>query len=420
MNLPSRLVLALAGLAVARAAPAQPVPENPHGSFRADCRICHDAEAWTPANVGPDFDHARWGFPLEHAHRDVPCLLCHLTLEFSTTTGTTCADCHEDVHLGELGNECERCHSTRTFVDRGDEVRSHRATRFPLTGAHLALDCADCHGGDGTSLRFVNTPTECVACHRADYTATTNPDHVGASFPTDCVQCHSAYSWGGASFNHASTGFPLTGAHAATDCQQCHVDFSFTGTPTDCYACHRADYESASQPAHAAAGLPTDCASCHSAAAWQPASFDHARTAFPLTGAHTTLECAACHGDGVFTGRDPACVACHLADYQATANPPHLSSGFGTDCASCHGTSGWEGATFDHDSLYFPIYSGTHRGRWSSCSDCHTNPGNLAVFTCFQCHPHSDRAETDAKHREVNGYAYDSAACLACHPRGRH
>jgi hypothetical protein len=414
------LLLLSAWTAGALPVAAQTMPDNPHGSFRADCRICHDAESWTPATIGPEFDHARFGFPLDDAHKNVPCLLCHLTLEFDTATGTTCAGCHDDVHLGELGSDCERCHTTRNFVDRADEVRSHRATRFPLTGVHLTLDCAACHESGGATLRFVNTPVECEACHRDDYARTTNPDHVAASFPTDCAQCHSPYSWGGSAFNHALTGFPLTGAHLGMDCRECHAGFAFAGTPSACVGCHRAEYDAATQPAHVAAGFPTECASCHSTNAWQPATFDHSLTAFPLTGAHAALDCRSCHDDGVYSGRDPACVACHLADYQATTNPGHLQSGFGTDCASCHGTSQWEGATFDHDALWFPIYSGRHRNEWNTCADCHGNPNDFSVFSCLGCHPHSDRASTDEKHREENGYVYESSACLACHPQGTH
>ena len=46
-------------------------------------------------------------------------------------------------------------------------------------------------------------------------------------------------------------------------------------------------------------------------------------------------------------------------------------AGFSTDCLLCHNMVTWLGATFDHDSEYFPIYSGAHRGRWSSCATCH-------------------------------------------------
>ena len=61
---------------------------------------------------------------------------------------------------------------------------------------------------------------------------------------------------------------------------------------------------------------------------------------------------------------------------------------------------------------YFPIYSGKHRGKWSSCSDCHITPGNYKAFECILCHEHSNRTEVDSKHRGVSGYAYQSARLL--------
>jgi len=45
----------------------------------------------------------------------------------------------------------------------------------------------------------------------------------------------------GATFDHSQTPFPLTGAHATLTCTQCHIHNIFAGTPTACYACHKAD-----------------------------------------------------------------------------------------------------------------------------------------------------------------------------------
>jgi nitrate/TMAO reductase-like tetraheme cytochrome c subunit len=41
-----------------------------------------------------------------------------------------------------------------------------------------------------------------------------------------------------------------------------------------------------------------DCTQCHSQNAWQPATFNHANTKFPLTGVHTTTACVSCHTNG--------------------------------------------------------------------------------------------------------------------------
>jgi Zn finger protein HypA/HybF involved in hydrogenase expression len=484
------IALLLACLGPARAADSV---DNPHGEFREDCALCHLPNAWSPVKIGSEFDHSRFGFPLEGAHQDTPCLLCHLTLEFGETTGSQCSDCHQDIHLGELGLDCAGCHSTRDFVDRSEGVRRHRATRFPLTGTHRTVDCAACHPPDGgASMRFVNTPTECSGCHLETWQATTNPDHAAAGMPTDCDRCHGTATWGGGSFDHAITGFPLTGAHRPLECQRCHTDFVFaalpagcadchlddyqvasnpihapgfptdcaqchgtaawqpasfdhaatgfaltgahlaidctqchvgsvyTGTPTDCYSCHVADYDGTTDPPHTGAGFPTDCAACHTTVRWDGATFNHDATTFPLTGQHRTTACTDCHVGGVYTGTPTDCYSCHAADFNATTDPPHSASGFSTDCAACHGTNGWDGASFDHDGQFFPIYSGAHRNRWSSCSECHVNGADYRQFECILCHAHSNQNQVDSDHRGENGYEYTSAGCFRCHPDGRH
>jgi len=80
-------------------------------------------------------------------------------------------------------------------------------------------------------------------------------------------------------------------------------------------------------------------------------------------------------------------------------------------CASCHNTTAWEGAVFNHR---FPI-RGPHR---LNCNECHTTP-NPRVFTCVDCHEHR-RSKMDEKHSEEVGYSYDSPSCLRCHPNGDH
>ena len=54
-------------------------------------------------------------------------------------------------------------------------------------------------------------------------------------------------------------------------------------------------------------------------------------------------------------------------------------------------------------------------GNGDACVDCHTNPNNFGEFTCVTCHTNP---ETDNEHNGVNGYVYESTACLACHPTG--
>ena len=127
--------------------------------------------------------------------------------------------------------------------------------------------------------------------------------------------------------------------------------------------------------------------------------------------------CDGCHGDGVFKGKSRLCVSCHQTDYDRTTNPSHTGAGFPTQCETCHSTAVWPGATFDHDTRYFPINSGgPHDGK--PCITCHTNPNAYAQFTCFVCHEHQDPTKMANKHVGVAGYQHDSQACYSCHPRG--
>ena len=68
---------------------------------------------------------------------------------------------------------------------------------------------ATCHAGN----HFQGVPSDCASCHLADFTKTTNPNHVAAGFSRDCATCHNTATWDGATFDHNLTKFPLTGAH---------------------------------------------------------------------------------------------------------------------------------------------------------------------------------------------------------------
>jgi len=194
------------------------------------------------------------------------------------------------------------------------------------------------------------------------------------------------------------------------------VNGQFEGTPTDCYSCHQADYEDVDDPDHAANNYPHDCTICHSTSGWDEVTFDHNQTDFPLTGAHTSTSCEQCHIGGQFEGTPTDCYFCHEADYNGTQDPNHTAAGFPQDCALCHTTFNWD-AQFDHDDLYFPIYSGRHRNEWDRCSDCHTDPNNFAVFSCIVCHEHNCEDMAD-EHEDVQDFVCESNACLACHPDG--
>ncbi len=395
--------------------------KDPHrGELGARCETCHTPASWS--NQREMFQvHNRTRLPLFVAHARLDCTACHRNQrpDQYALTPAECGACHLQTYqetnnpphaASGFSTRCEDCHRITSPTWLGATF-SHPAD-FPLAGGHAGLACARCHAG-GT---YAGLSTACVSCHQKDYAAATNPNHAAGGFPTTCESCHTIQAWRPAKFDHDRTGFPLTGAHASVDCARCHVGGRYAGTPTDCYSCHQADYTRANNPSHQ--GFPTQCQNCHNTGAWQPANFDHSKTGFPLTGAHASVDCTRCHVGGRYAGTPTDCYSCHQADYNGTTNPSHAAAGFPTQCQTCHTTSSWQGASFDHDGAFFPIYSGRHRGVWSSCSDCHVSSSNYAVFECILCHAHSNRADVDSHHQGVSGYVYQSAACYRCHPRG--
>ena len=306
---------------------------------------------------------------------------------------------------------CLSCHNTTQWEGA---TFDHGQTSFPLTGAHVDAACLSCHG-DGV---YDGLGAECVDCHRTDFDGTTDPNHQQAGFPLTCQNCHNTARWEGATFDHGQTSFPLTGAHVDAACLSCHGDGVYDGLGAECVDCHRTDFDGTTDPNHQQAGFPLTCQNCHNTARWEGATFDHGQTSFPLTGAHVDAPCLSCHANGIYDGLRSDCAYCHQSDYNGTTDPNHQQAGFPLTCQNCHNTSQWDGATFNHDAQYFPIYSGTHRNRWDECSDCHYNPNSYADFSCIICHEHSDEAELRQEHDEVSGFRFDGQACYECHPRG--
>jgi hypothetical protein len=417
------VLLAMSALAIARpdGAAAQ---QSPHGKLPegVDCSDCHTPRSWTPDPKAMTFDHERQtGFPLRGRHRDVPCRSCHLDLSFADPVleDADCATCHADVHRGAYAQRCSDCHSAVSFHDL-PALQVHARTTFPLTGAHVQISCRTCHIDDQLGA-FTSLDPQCTACHEDDAANAAAVDH--ANFPPDCLRCHGTLAWTAyVRFDHptVSGGFRLEGAHARIRCASCHgpnmEPLYQPANDQDCIACHQDDYNQE----HPGGSFPTTCLSCHNVETWSGATFDHAVVAngFRLLGAHARIACESCHSPTDWSvpfapAGDQDCISCHTDDYQQE----HAGSGFPTTCLTCHTLDTWDGASFtDHDAQFFPIYSGPHRDKWQSCQECHTQPDNFQVFSCFACH---SQTETDNDHREEAGYRYDSNACYQCHPNGR-
>ncbi|MBV8205261.1 MAG: hypothetical protein JO041_00585 [Acidobacteria bacterium] len=384
-------------------------PSHTAVGFPTTCNSCHTTVNW----LGATFDHSTTGFPLTGAHASLACSACHSSTSTLTAANTQCASCHMPDYQGTTNpshaavgfpTTCASCHTTTTWLGA---TFDHSTTGFTLTGAHVSLACTACH----TSAAILTAANaQCSSCHMTDYQQTTNPSHVAVAFPTTCSQCHTTTNWLGATFDHSTTGFTLTGFHLTLACSSCHSGTALTAANATCAACHMKDYQGTTNPNHAAVGFPTDCSVCHSTTDWTGATFNHATTGFPLTGAHTSLACTACHSSGAtLTSANTTCVSCHLKDFQGTTNPNHVTSGFPQQCDLCHSTTAWSPSTFNHNNTVFPL-TGAHVN--VACASCHVNGNYTTTPTdCYSCHK-TDYSGTTNPNHVAAGFP---TTCATCH-----
>lgn len=417
------------------ATPAPPPSASPQPIDTA-CARCHPIEPHgftAPVAKMTDELHQLTGFALTKPHAKLACEKCHPANTQSAAPPPSESPPSEPPPSEPPRSEPPRSQSTHTTA-----ARSTFRARFPGRSADA---CAACHG-DPHGGQFAATQT----VRGAD----------------DCTACHTRHEFKPAQFDrarHAQTSFPLQGAHADLDCAKCHQDPAantgtprrFRGTPSTCVECHRDPHGG-----QFAVQGTTDCARCHQQTHFTPTDFDitaHARTTFPLTGAHAAVACAACHVEPApnaprrYDGVSTACSGCHQDLHKGRFDrQPDLRTVAGeTGCARCHGTSTFSvlRQPFDHDRWTDHPLHGAHRT--AKCADCHTgkvsNPAGLAAAPkrcdachsdphaaqfrieghtdCARCHddggkfhePHFDHAKTrfplDKQHADL--------ACAACH-----
>lgn len=295
---------------------------------------------------------------------------------------TQCFQCHERG-AGVADAKCLACHT---------EIAWLRARSRGLHGRERSVPCAKCH-----------------------------PDHAGRAF--EMVRWDEGAP---GRFDHRRAAFVLEGRHGTLRCAECHQPrfqksggaalirerdraASWLGLERACGACH--------QDPHAGA-LGTDCTRCHGQQAWKPAAgFDHAKSAYPLTGKHATVECAKCHlsprlalaldAQGKAVPRyQPVphadCVSCH--------RDPHTGR-FPGACAKCHTTQGFQvldAKSFDHERTRYPLRGRHVAVACAKCHDARTAWGPKPAFDrCDRCH-------RDA-HAGLATLAGRPADCVACH-----
>ena len=336
------------------AAEAQRQPSrSPHGALTIPCENCHTATSWAPIRAVPEFNHDSTRYPLRGLHEKVYCTECHVKPVFADV-GKNCADCHADIHKRQFGANCAQCHTPLGWNVSVQAIQNH-FNRFPLLGQHAVLQCGECHKNAAVG-QFVGLSTSCASagCHLTAWQQTSNPPHASAG-----------------------------PAFAAQNCQNCHNSFD----------------------------------------TWLGATFNHnTMTNFPLDGAHVATPCATCHVNNNYTGNLPTTCGgsgCHLSTWQTTNNPQHPTAGPAfalAQCATCHTTTSWTTAIFNHTTTGFLLTNG-HAG--VACALCHINNNyalTIAPTSCgnSQCHLTTWQATTTPVHL-TSGTAFAAANCATCH-----
>ena len=354
--------------------------------------------------------------------------------------GTARAQLKDSNPHGKIDVACTTCHTADGWRPvKIQKSFNHAYYGFPLDGGHGSVTCGSCH----KSLVFSQATKTCASCHQ---------DIHRGELGVQCADCHNTRSFTDRTTRvaaHALTRFPLEGAHRTVDCRNCHASRSegnlvFRGLPTDCIACHQREFDQTTSPNHPAAGFKKDCTGCHTNVTWQGGRFDHQTTQFPLTGAHLSATCDNCHADRIYRNKPTTCVSCHQGDYTKTSQPPHQAAGFPTDCATCHTTTKWPGAIFDHNKTQFPLTGahvptpcmqchadGVYKGKPTACLSCHLTdynnssqpPHKAAGFptTCTACHTTikwiPSTFDHNASQFPLTG-AHLATPCMQCHADG--
>jgi hypothetical protein len=319
-----------------------------HAKYEEKCESCHE--------------------PFEKGSQLRLCLACHKDVRTDIESGKGFHGKRRDVK----GTECKHCHTDHKgrgedIVLLDKETFDHKATDFPLLGAHGRVKCRSCHAAD---RKYREAPAKCVACHKKQ-------DPHRGRLGKACANCHTAKAWSKARFNHDKTRFSLKGTHKKVSCKSCHPDERYKRTPAKCADCHRL------KDVHSGR-YGNKCQSCHSPKSWRDMAFNHNKTTFPLVGKHVRVRCDSCHTGDLYKQDLPkTCFACHKTDDEHKGRN-------GKKCESCHTPRDWKQTGFNHDKkTKFPLKGGHAK---LQCEDCHRGRvyEEKLDTACHSCHRGND------------------------------
>ena len=368
---------------------------DPHrGSFTQGCQSCHTTGGWKRVSthaVNERFDHSKTEYPLLGKHATVECSQCHAGGDFKKPlVFQKCMDCHRpDPHSGQFakrndGGECASCHTVDGFKPSTFTVKEHATAAYPLEGGHAMVQCSGCHIPKGKDTLFKIKFQRCTDCHSDKHSG----QFAAAPYFNACDRCHNLQGYRPSTFaltRHKETRFVLTGGHMAVSCGDCHKEsdsfkpkaVAYHWNELSCTSCHtdphQGQFKDRMQRARAD-GTAGGCEACHSTKSWKELTgFDHAKTSFPLQGAHRATACMDCHKPPNqetrlihvdFKAAPTKCQDCHQDIHGG-----QFARAGGTACADCHNSAKWKPSLFDHDKrTEFPL-QGAHQN--VRCDGCH-------------------------------------------------
>lgn len=437
------------------------------------CQTCHhehqgreyDLLGWGRTGGAKGFDHKKTGWPLYGKHAPLACEKCHEPRLMQpgavaflqkhpgrvTFLGLTreCSACHFDEHRGQVSNDCAACHDETGW--KPAPGFDHGQTEYPLTGLHRKVKCEGCHKKESDPQKAFPAPVSeafmrfspvdhkaCLDCHK--------DPHQGRFGPR-CQSCHTTAGWhvirdaAAERGFHEKARFKLRGEHLDVQCAACHGPFpgqpaKFKGLAFEkCSDCHPDAHFGQLHRARGEKVAP--CENCHTVDGFLPPKYgpaEHAKTSFPLQGAHLAVGCNGCHPPtpDVFTRQLAALTAqqrrlkreplASLAAFEL-GKKGEKCEGCHTDvhnkqfgartCESCHGSStSFTQVKFDHQKdSRFPL-EGKHAK--AACAACH-QPDRKGVvkyknlpLTCDGCHE-------DAHVGQLAADPEQPTACDRCH-----
>jgi hypothetical protein len=408
---------------------------HPVAAKAPDCASCHSGFA------AGDFSNVR-SKPANHIPTTATCSQCHTTAgDYAHYVGGA------PLHAG-IASNCALCHGAGTgpFAGvAGFAVRQPPPNHMPIG----TLACESCHApsnfqafGPGTAMNHAGITSGCQSCHESGMswlgvtmvdrpTPAQDPAHPSAAQSPDCSTCHTGFNVGDFTkyakpANHLPTSAPCAQCHTAIPNWAIYVmgATGHQGISTGCASCHASGLSFFNMAPPTLKEPPANhlpigtlaCESCHS-----PSNFVAFGPGTGMNHAGITKSCQTCHETGM------GWLGVTMVDRPTAAQDAfHPTAASAPDCASCH--TGFAVGDFNKVTTK----PATHIPTNAPCAQCHTTPGNFALYTggatlhtgiasnCALCHaagtgPFAGAPGFVVKQPPANHLPIGGRACESCH-----